>query len=121
MSTVNVSVDDKLTCLGVHWNTGLEAAEKQFAEWGFRGISDFAKVAVMNGNAARTHVRDTVLSRKGSYRYYWQGSYDWGVGNDSAVYEFEYTLYAGEETVSGPDARWMANWRAPDEPQKGNP
>ena len=113
---VQVSVDDQLTALAVHWNTGLADARLQFEQWGFRGIEGFKKIAVLNGNAARTRVRDTVLSRKGDWRYFWMGSYDWGVTADSAIYQFGYDAYVGSDTVSGPDAKWMANWTAPTEP-----
>ena len=109
---IDVNVSDKLTCLMVHWNTGLEAAEKQASIWGFRGITNFTKVDVLNGNSAREHVRSTVLSRKGNWRYFWKGNYDWGVGNDSAIYQFDYDLFDGM-SITGDGAEWMANYRAP--------
>ena len=111
---VDVSVDDSLTCWGVHWNIDTAHAREQFRQWGFQGIDGFRKVDVLNGNAARTHVRDLVLSKKGGNRYYWKGNYDWGVTADSAIYTFSYDIYTGEDHVSGPDAKWMANYRAPE-------
>ena len=112
---VDVTVDDRLTCYAVHWNVPVEEARKVFVEWGFRGIDGLRKIDVLNGNAARTHVRDLVLSKKGGNRYYWRGSYDWGVTADSAIYEFSYDIYDGEDHVTGPDAKWMASYRAPEE------
>lgn len=107
---VNVSIDDKQTCVGVHWNTGLEAAERQFSRWGFRGISDFHKVEVLNGNEARTHVLD--IARRQDVKCYWRGNYDWGVGADSAIYRFSYDEYVGDVQVHGDaeTAKLHADW-----------
>ena len=92
---MSVSLDDRRTCLGVHWDVPPSVARRQFAKWGFHGIDGFKKNAVLNGNEARTAVRDEAIRRDATY--FWVGDYDWGVGQDSAVYEFTFSLYTGPD------------------------
>ena len=90
---MTVSLDDRRTCLGVHWNQSERVARKQFEQWGFHGIEGLKKDAVLNGNEARTSARDEAIRRDATY--FWVGDYDWGVGQDSAIYEFTYSVYTG--------------------------
>ena len=108
--TEHVQLDTPMTCVGVHWNTGLEVAERQFSHWGFRGIADFHKEEVLNGNAAREHVLD--IARRQGVKCYWRGDYDVGVGDDSAIYRFDYDAYVGDVQVHGDTetAKLHADW-----------
>ena len=90
---MTVSLDDRRTVLAVHWNMPLGAACRQFEDWGFVGIEGLKRDCVLNGNAARTKARDNAIAR--GDMYFWVGSYDWGIGNDSAIYEFTYSVYTG--------------------------
>ena len=92
---MSVSLDDRRTCLAVHWNVPLEDAQRHFTEWGFEGIADFKQDCVLNGNDARTKARDNAIDR--GAMYFWVGSYDWGVTRDSAIYEFSYSVYTGQD------------------------
>ena len=90
---MTVSLDDRRTCLGVHWHMAEKAARNQFAKWGFEGIEGFKRDCTLNGNEARTKARDNAIARGATY--FWVGDYDWGVGDDSAIYEFTYDVYTG--------------------------
>ena len=90
---MTVSLDDRRTCLAVHWDVPPSVARRQFTFWGFEGIDGFRKDCVLNGNEARTKARDNAIAR-GSM-YFWVGDYDWGIGPDSAIYEFTYSVYTG--------------------------
>ena len=105
---MNVSIDDSLTCYGVHWNQDLKDAQAQFESWGFVGIHDFTKLKVMNGNTARTEV--AAEAKRQDAKYYFVGNYDWGVTNDSAIYRFSYTAYAGGLIDGSGDVEHAANW-----------
>ena len=108
--TEHIQVDTPQTCMGVHWNVHTQAAFDHFHSWGFRGIASLEKVEVLNGNAARTKALD-VAQRQG-IRCYWRGNYDVGVGNDSALYRFDYDEYVGDSEVHGdtPEAKAHADW-----------
>ena len=90
---MDVAVDDRRTCLGVHWNVPETEAKTQFWRWGFEGIEGFKRVAVLNGNEARVKARDNAIAR--GAMYFWVGNYDLGTMNDSAIYEFTYSVYTG--------------------------
>ena len=92
---MDVSLDDRRTCLGVHWRMSDEPAQAQFAQWGFEGIEGFKRVAVLNGNEARVKARDNAIAR--GTMYFWVGNYDWGVTADSAIYEFSFSVYTGPD------------------------
>ena len=92
---MDVAVDDRRTCLAVHWNVPLGDAYMQFEDWGFEGIEDLKKDAILNGNAARNMARTNAIWRDAMY--FWVGNYDWGVANDSAINEFTYSVYTGED------------------------
>ena len=93
--TEHVQVDAPQTVVAVHWNTGLEAAERQFSLWGFRGISGFHKVEVLNGNEARTKAHDIGIRQ--DIHWFFVGNYDFGAGQDSAIYRFEFEEYVGDD------------------------
>ena len=90
---MSVSLDDRRTVLGVHWNVSPMRAEQQFRDWGFQQIGWFRKDCILNGNDARTKARDNAIAR--GAMYFWVGDYDWGVDDDSAIYEFTYSVYTG--------------------------
>ena len=90
---MDVAVDDRRVALCVHWNVPESVAKAQFEQWGFQGIEGFKKDCMLNGNAARTKARDNAIAR--GDMYFWVGDYDWGVSNDSAIYEFSYSVYTG--------------------------
>ena len=92
---MDVSLDDRRTCLGVHWNVPEAVAKAQFEQWGFQDVEGFKKDAVLNGNAARNMARANAIWREAMY--FWVGNYDWGVSNDSAIFEFTYSVYTGED------------------------
>ena len=95
MSDTSVSIDSSPNVLAVHWNVPIAEAREHFRAVGFHGIGSISKLAVENGNAAREHARAQAI-REGCF-YFWQGSYDWGVEADSAIYAFTYELYTGKE------------------------
>ena len=90
---MSVSLDDRRTVLGVHWNVPESVAKAQFEQWGFQQIEGFKKDAILNGNAARRMAQTNAIYRDALY--FWVGSYDWGVSNDSAIYEFTCSVYTG--------------------------
>ena len=108
--TEHVQLDTPQTCVGVHWNVHPAAARAHFESWGFRGIASFTKAEVLNGNAARTKALDIAM-RQG-IKCFWRGSYDVGVGSDSAIYRFDYDEYVGDSEVHGdtPEAKAHADW-----------
>lgn len=110
MSNVNVSISNDLTCVGVHWNTTIEKAIKQFEDWGFRGISNFEKVEVLNGNAARKMV--VQIANRQNIRYFFVGNYDWAgdIPHDSAIYRFDYQEYVGNTTSSAKGTERFAGY-----------
>ena len=107
---IDVNVDDSLKCFGVHWDVPDNEAKKQFEDWGFVGIKNFKKNKVLNGNTARTEV--IASARKQECKDYFVGSYDWGVTDDSAIYEFNYSEYTGDliNGKEGSDASLSAAW-----------
>ena len=89
-----------LDCIGVHWDTDLKTAEKQFFDWGFREITHFRKVqGNINGNTARDKAQEIAEEQFPAVRAYWVGSFDanWTAG-DSALYRFTYGEYIGPRT-----------------------
>ena len=106
---INVNIDDSLKCFAVHWNIDIKKAEKHFSDLGFVGIKDFKKNKVLNGNTARDEV--IASAKKQEAKYFFQGSYDWGVTDDSAIYEFNYSEYTGD-LIDGDndDIKFAANW-----------
>ena len=111
MSNIDVSVDDSLTCFGVHWNTSLNAARDQFEKWGFKGITNFAHFAgPLNGNDARKQVVAEAKRQGDGHKYYFVGNYDWGVTRDSAIYKFNYSGYAGHLSDGSGDWEYFAGW-----------
>lgn len=106
--TETVSIDDSLTCYGVHWNVSVYEARAQFAAWGFTCIQNFKKLEVLNGNAARTKARDIAIRKDA--RYFWVGDYDVGVGDDSAIYQFTYDAYTGDSRETGETAKHWAGY-----------
>lgn len=92
---MDVSLDDRRTCLAVHWNVDLGTACRQLIEWGFHDVQGVRKAAVLNGNDARVKARDNAIAR--GAMYFWVGNYDWGVEADSAIYEFSYAVYTGPD------------------------
>ena len=90
---MSVSLDDRRTCLGVHWRMSDEPAQAAFEHWGFQNVEGFRRDCVLNGNEARTKARDNAIAR--GAMYFWVGDYDWGVTADSAIYEFTYSVYTG--------------------------
>ena len=111
--TEHVQIDSPLTCYLVHWNTTDAEAERQAQEWGFRDTKGFEKVAVMNGNRARTEaLAIAVRQYDDGVRCFWRGSYDVGVGEDSAIYAFDYGSYVGDSQVHGDtaEAKAHADW-----------
>lgn len=102
-------VDNSNLCFGCHWNTTLREAIDQFQRWGFNGIHEFSKERVLNGNDARNEVIANAKAQNA--KYYFNGSYDWNVGDDSAVYRFRFSSYTGE-LVDGDNAdiRYAADW-----------
>ena len=108
--TTHVQVDAPQTCIGVHWNVHESIAERQFSTWGFRGIADFHKVEVLNGNAARTKALD--IAKRQGIKCFWVGDYDVGAGSDSALYRFDYEEYVGASFSAArtPDTEAHVNW-----------
>ena len=102
-------IDNTNVCFGVHFNVSLEDAKKQFEDWGFNGIHNFTKEKVLNGNAAREDV--IANAKEQNARYYFNGSYDWNVGNDAAIYRFRFSSYTGE-LANGDDEtiKFFAGW-----------
>ena len=97
MSTVDVALDDSLKCFAVHWNVLNIDAKQHFEHLGFRGVDNFTKMAVLNGNKAREQARLNAIAHGDGSTWFWRGSYDWGVGRDSAIYVFDYTGYVGDD------------------------
>ena len=91
----DVSVDDRRTVYAVHWNVDLDEARQQLSRWGFHEIDGLKKDAVLNGNEARERARSNAIDRDAMY--FWVGNYDWGVGDDSAIYSFVYSVYTGPD------------------------
>ena len=106
-----IQVDNPKSCIGVHWDVGHLEAIQQFVDWGFRGISGFHKVQVLNGNLARTQAL-AIAVRDDGVSCFWRGSYDAGVGADSALYRFDYEEYVGPSQVHGDttEAKAHADW-----------
>ena len=102
---MTISIDDRPTCFGVNWNVGLTTAENQFKQWGFVNITDFKILKVLNGNTARNEV--IAEAKKQDKKYFFKGSYDWGITADSAIYEFTYDIFTGDLK---PGNKYMANW-----------
>lgn len=102
-------IDNTNVCFGVHFNVSLEDAKKQFEDWGFNGIHNFTKEKVLNGNTAREDV--IANAKEQNARYYFNGSYDWNVGNDAAIYRFRFSSYTGE-LANGDDEtiKFFAGW-----------
>ena len=115
--TTTVSIDDALTCFGVHWNTSPAQAAQQFESWGFVGLHGIEKVEVLNGNQARWAAKDAADKAGDGHTYYWVGSFDasW-IAKDSALYKFSYTGFTGPRTHDG-DVRW-AGYEAPPKESK---
>lgn len=106
--SVNVNIDDSLTCYGVHWNVDLPAAQRQFEAWGFRGISGIDKLRVLNGNPAR---REAIAeAKRQGAKWYMKGNYDAGVTDDSAIYRFSYTAFTGDLISGSGDWESFAGW-----------
>ena len=95
MSETRVSVDDDPKAFYVLWNTPNGPASENLRDWGFHGLRNVTKEAVLNGNDARVKARAEAI-REGCF-YGWHGSYDWGVGVDSAVFSFNFTFYSGDD------------------------
>ena len=111
--TTHVQVDSPLSARMVHWNVSEPEAARQAHEWGFRDIGHIDKVAVMNGNRARTEALAIAVRQfDQGIRCFWRGSYDVGVGEDSAIYAFDYGSYVGDSQVHGDtaEAKAHADW-----------
>lgn len=87
--------DDRPVVLGVHWNTDDYTARRQFDDWGFKGIADFTKEAVLNGNEARSKARQDAMDQ--GIHWFFCGAYDWNLTVDSAIYRFRYDTYIGPD------------------------
>lgn len=106
---IDVNVDDSPKCFGVHFNVPNNEAENQFKLWGFTGIKNFKKLRVLNGNTARTEVIASAV--KQDAKYFFRGSYDWNIGNDAAIYLFNYDSYTGDLIDGDNDTiKFAANW-----------
>ena len=101
-------LDNSNLCFGVHWNVPIKNAIEQFDKWGFNGIREFSKQSVVNGNDARNDV--IASAKKQNAKYFFVGSYDWGVTDDSAVYKFRFSSYTGDLIDGGGDAEYSAAW-----------
>ena len=78
--------DGRLTVHAVHYNSSIANAIEHFKACGFEGIADMRKGDPINCNEARTEVQAT--ARRGGGQWYYQGNYDWNVGNDCRIYTF---------------------------------
>ena len=120
MSDVNVSIEDSLTCFGVHWNVSLDDAKHFFLSNGFVGISEIQKVQVLNGNSARWAAKNAADQAGEGHTYWWLGNYDWGLGKDSALYKFSYNGFHGYRVTDLKyDHRW-AGWTPPPDDTKAD-
>ena len=109
--TINVSVDDRLTCHAVHWDVPAGQARTQFENWGFHDIQDLVVTdRPINGNTARTQVQ-AMAKRNPGHKWYFKGNYDWGVTADSAIFTFTYSAFTGD-LINGSEDVWgnFAGW-----------
>lgn len=106
---VDVNIDNNPTVVAVHWNVDLKTAKETFKNWGFNNITNFSKESILNGNAARTEA--IAIAKKQNIKYYFNGSYDFGATEDSAIYKFEYSSYTGDLIDGDNDTiKYAANW-----------
>ena len=107
--SVDITVNKPLECVGVHWDSPpLNEAKAQFAEWGFDNIQNFRKERKGSGNDLRTKV--VAIAKKQDIKYYYVGDYDATIGDNAAIYRFEYDEYSGSLVDGSGDAKYNAAW-----------
>ena len=105
----SITIDKPLECVGVHWaSPSLADAEQQFRDWGFDSIRNFRKERTGNGNDLRNKV--VSIAKKQDIRYFFVGNFDATIGDNAAIYRFEYDEYSGPMVDGDGDAKYNAAW-----------
>lgn len=105
--SVSVSVDDRPTCYGVHYECSPAEATAHFESRGFRDIGPIVKLdSDCNCNDARRSA--VAIAKRQNKTWFFEGQWDYSAGR-CAIYEFTYGGYVGATRKgSEGDYAWFA-------------
>lgn len=110
MSSNTVTIDDHLTCYGLHWASATdEEVRQQFIAWGFADCFNIQRVGKpMDGNRARQEVVD--IAKRQDAKFFYVGNYCATVGDSTQIYKFSYTAFLGDSTDGKGNDKWCASY-----------